>query len=111
MIMKQITTALHCVANWMDRFQGDLFIDFPKIYERWIAGDYVSLAVAKMHSMIIGVGPYSLESLKKSLGVDFVISFRNNDIYLENIRLSDEDFRYIKYDLITFDLSPIIIKR
>lgn len=108
--MKDLTLALHCVANWMDRFQGDLFIDFPKLYERWKAEDFVYLAVAKTHSNIIGVGEYSLANLQKTLGVDFVIGFHKDDIVLQNIKLSDKDFEYILDDLRKFNLFPVVIE-
>ena len=93
MEMKQMTLALHVIANWMSGYQGDLFVDFPKLYEIWQGGNKAVLGVRKTGSNIIGVDFHSIDEMQRTLGVDFVITFWTDDVYLQNINLSERSLR------------------
>lgn len=100
MELRTITKALHCVANFMVGYQGDLFLDLPEILDR----NETTLAMREMGSEIVGVGPLSLENLQRTLGVDYTITFRGEDIILENYRLKEKDFEYLLDDFKKFEI-------
>ena len=97
-----MTLALHTIANWMSGYQGDLFVDFPKLYEIWQSGNKAVLGVRKTGSNIIGVDVHSVEDLQRTLGVDFVVTFWNEKVYMQNISLSEKEFDGIKAELRRF---------
>lgn len=86
--IRYIFTMLHCIANDMERFSGDLFLDTPDIVEKWNKNEAITICVAKSHADLLdrfikgfnsreGYAPTYDEALlyaDKTLGLDYYIT-------------------------------------
>ena len=84
--MKYICNIFHICANYIHSCSGDLFIDFPKAYEKYEKGENVYLTVRKTGADLLerfteclaeqgkpcGMAE-SVEYGRKTLGIDFMV--------------------------------------
>lgn len=87
--MKRLCMILHWVANYMERFQGDLFIDFPDIWEEYSTTGKTILFVGKTHADLPSRISWETDFEKKikeyqrTLGMDFLMTIYPEKVVIE----------------------------
>lgn len=96
------------LANYMDRYSGDLFIDFPRACQNYENEDYPIVFVHKSHADLIKrftdicierkIEPTyenSVNACKEALGIDFAIEITPSKLIITNYNADKSSIRSI----------------
>lgn len=101
--MKRLCMILHWVANYMDRFQGDLFIDFPNIWEEYSTTGKTILFVGKTHADLPSRISWETDFEKKikeyqrTLGMDFLMVISPEKVIVEYKKRNATEKDFVRF--------------
>jgi hypothetical protein len=98
---------LHWVANYMDMYQGDLFIDFPNMWEEYSTTGKTILFVGKTHTDLPSRISWEVDldrkikEYQRTLGMDLLMIISPEKVIVEYRKqnTTTKDFNWFAYRL------------